>query len=80
MLKTTADIYSSLFVKIESVTAEIFLIWTDVTSTNVAVPPLYIPDPKLPKSDQKQTKFHSKSDLNQTNFDLFPDQIQEKQT
>ena len=44
------------------------------------MPPLYIPDPKLPKSDQKQTKFHSKSDLNQTNFDFFPDQIQEKQT
>ena len=44
------------------------------------VPPLYIPDPKLSKSDQKQTKFHSKSDLNQTNFDFFPDQIQEKQT
>ena len=44
------------------------------------MPPLYIPDPKLSKSDQKQTKFHSKSDLNQTNFDFFPDQIQEKQT
>ena len=47
---------------------------------NRSLPPLYIPDPKLPKSDQKQTKFHSKSDLNQTNLDLFPDQIQEKQT
>ena len=44
------------------------------------VPPLYIPDSILPKSDQKQTKFHSKSDLNQTKFDLFPDQIKEKQT
>ena len=42
-----------------------------------AVPPLFIPDQKLPKSDQKQTKFSSKSDLNQTNFDLFPDQIQD---
>ena len=41
------------------------------------VPPLFIPDQKLPKSDQKQTKFSSKSDLNQTNFDLFPDQIQD---
>ena len=44
------------------------------------VPPLYILDPKLQKSDQKQTQFHAKSDLDQTKLDLFPDQIKEKQT
>ena len=44
------------------------------------VPPLNIPDPKMLKTDLKQTKLLRKTDQNQTYFNLLPDSSHKKWT